>query len=129
MSLGILTDMFSQRSGIEQSIAGPVINIVIGHIMQHGGIGNLFSQGNNYSDHDRIGGIQSALSKLTGGAGVGGEQLQQEHPLVQSVQENAGIKDPQQATKYTQQALSLINEHAINNPHGLHSLFSKFIGG
>ena len=81
MSLGMLTDMLSQRSGIEQSIAGSVINVVIGHMMQHGGIGNLFSQGNNYSDHDRIGGIQSAISQLTGYGG-GGIQLQQDHPLV-----------------------------------------------
>ncbi len=123
----MLSDMLSQRSGIEQSIAGSVINIVVGHMMQHGGIGNLFSQGNKYSDHDRTGGIQSALSKLT--EGVGGGQLQQDHPLVRSVQQNTSIQDPQQATKYTQQALSLINEHANNNPQGLHSLFSKFIGG
>lgn len=122
----MLSDMLSQRSGIEQSIAGSVINVVIGHMMQHGGIGNLFSQGNKYSDHDRIGEIQSALSKITGGRGG---QLQQDHPLVQSVQQNAGIQDPQLATKYAQQALSLINEHVNNNPQGLHSLFSKFIGG
>ena len=128
MSLGMLSDMLSQRSGIEQSIAGSVINVVIGHMMQHGGIGNLFSQGNNYSDHDRIGGIQSAISQLTGYGG-GGIQLQQDHPLVKSVQQNAGIQNPQQAIKYAQQSLSLINEHANNNPQGLHSLFSKFIGG
>jgi hypothetical protein len=97
--------------------------------MHNGGIGNLFSQSNNYSDHDKIGGIQSVLSKLTGGTGVGGEQMQQDHPLVQSVQQNVGIQDPQQATRYTQQAQSLINERANNNPQGLHSLFSKFIGG
>lgn len=126
MSLGTLSDMLSQRSGIEQSIAGSVINVVIGHIMHHGGIGNLFSQGNNYSDNDRIGGIQSALSQLTGD---GGGELQKDHPLVQSVQQNAGIQDPRQAIKYAQQALSLINEHGNNNPQGLHSLFSKFIGG
>jgi uncharacterized protein (DUF2267 family) len=28
----------------------------------------------------------------------GGRQLQQDHPLVQYVQQNAGIQDPQQAT-------------------------------
>lgn len=122
----MISDMLSQRSGIEQSIAGSVINAVIGHVMQHGGIGNLFSRGNTYSDQDRNVGIQSALTNLTG---AGGRQLHQDHPLVQSVQQNIGIQDPQQATQYSQQALSLLNEHANNNPQGLHGLFSKFIGG
>jgi hypothetical protein len=99
-------------------------------MQQQGGIGSLFSSGNNYSDDDRMGGIQSSLSNLMGG-GSGGEygQLQQDHPLVQYVQQNAGIQDPQQATEYTQHALSLMNEHANNNPQGLHSLFSNLFGG
>lgn len=51
---------------------------------------------------------------------MGGGQLQQDHPLVQYVQQNAGIQDPQQATQYTQRALEMMNEHANNNPQGLH---------
>ena len=82
------------------------------------------SGGNNYSDDDRIGVIQSHLSNI-----MGGGQLQQDHPLVQYVQQNAGIQDPQQATQYTQQALEMMNEHANNDPQGLHSLFSNFMGG
>ena len=64
---------------MDQSIAGSVINAIMGHMTQQGGIGNLFSGGNNYSDDDRIGGIQSHLSNLMG---EGGGQLQQDHPLV-----------------------------------------------
>jgi hypothetical protein len=109
--------MLSQRGGIDQSIAGSVINAIMGHMAQQGGIGNLFSRGNNYSDDDRIGGTPSHLSNL-----MGGGQLQQDHPLVQYVQQNAGIQDPQQATQYTQQALEMMNEHANNNLQGLHSL-------
>ncbi len=45
------------KIGIEQSVAGSVINAVIGHITQQGGISNLFNRGSNYTDHDRIGGI------------------------------------------------------------------------
>jgi hypothetical protein len=131
MSLNMLSGLLSQRHGMNQSIASSVINAIMGHMMQQqGGIGNLFSSGNNYSDDDRMGGIQSSLSNLMGG-GSGGEygQLQQDHPLVQYVQQNAGIQDPQQATEYTQHALSLMNEHANNNPQGLHSLFSNLFGG
>lgn len=54
----MFSSMLLQRGGIDQSIAGSIINTIIGHITQQGGIGNLFSGGNNYSDDDRIGGIQ-----------------------------------------------------------------------
>jgi hypothetical protein len=70
------------------------------------------------------GGIWSQLSNL-----IGGGQLEQDHPLVQYVQQNAGMQDPQQATQYTQQALKMMNEHANNNPEGLNSLFSNFMEG
>jgi hypothetical protein len=67
------------------------------------------------------GGIQSYFSNLGG--------IHQAHPLVQIVQQNCGIGDPLLATQYTQQALEMMNEHANNNPQGLHSLFSNFTGG
>src|SRR5919205_47017 len=124
MSLDMFSSMFPQRSGMDQSIAGSVINAIMGHMTQRGGIDNLFSGGSNYSDDDRMRGIQSHLSNL-----MGGGQLQQDRPLVQYVQQNAGMQDPQQATQYTQQALEMMNEHANSNPQGLHSLFSNFMGG
>jgi hypothetical protein len=120
-----MIDMFSQRHGIDQSIAGPIINAVLGHVTQQGGVGNLFSGDSydNYSDDDRIGGIQSILSNLGGGG------IHHTHPLVQQIQEQTGIQDPQEAAQYAQQAIALMNEHANNNPQGMHSLFSRFLGG
>jgi hypothetical protein len=86
-----VANMFSQRRGIDQSIAGSV------HMVQQGGVCNLFSSGNSYPYEDRMGGIQSYLSGLGGGIG-------QDHELVQIVQQNAGIDDPVLASQYTQQA-------------------------
>jgi hypothetical protein len=122
-----MVDMFSQRHGIDQSVAGPIINAVLGHVTQQRGIGNLFSGDSydNYSDDDRIGGIQSILSNLGGGGGG----IHHTHPLVQQIQEQTGIQDPQEAAQYTQHAIALMNEHANNNPQGMHSLFSRFLGG
>jgi hypothetical protein len=116
-----LANMFSQKTGAQQSIAMAVINAVIGFMMQRG-IGSMLgssSQGGNQ------GGIMSALSNLVGG----GNSFDQNHELVQHVQQNAGIKDPQQATQYTQQAVDLLKEHGNNNPQGLQSLFSNLMGG
>jgi hypothetical protein len=80
----------------------------MGHMTQQGSMGNLFSGSNDYTNDDRIDGIQSHVSNLMRGGG----QLQQDHPLVQYVQQNAGMQDPQQATQYTQQALEMMNEYA-----------------
>jgi hypothetical protein len=43
MSLDVFANMFSQRRGIDQSIAGSVINAIIG-LVQQGGVGNLSLQ-------------------------------------------------------------------------------------
>jgi hypothetical protein len=124
-----LVDMFSQRHGVNQSIAGSVMSAIMGHATQQGGIGNLFSQDSydNYTDDDRMGGIQSALSNIMGGGGE--DTLQQGHPLIQQIQQETGIQDPQEAAQYAQQAIALMNEHANNNPQGLHSVFRRFLGG
>ncbi|HXS59282.1 MAG TPA: hypothetical protein VN703_00520 [Candidatus Sulfopaludibacter sp.] len=134
MSLDILSGLLSQRHGIDQSMAGSVISAIIGHLTQQqqgggsidGGIGRLFSQGNNYSDDDRRDGIQSALSNLLGQRDRG--QLNEDHSLIQYVQQQTGIQDPQQAREYTHHALGIMNEHANNNPQGLQSLFGKLLG-
>ncbi len=131
MSLDMFSGMLSQRHGIDQSIAGSVLNAVIGHMTQQqqggSGIGNLFSERHNYSDDDRIGGIQSSLSNLMGERERG--QLNHDHQLVRYVQQNTEIQDPEQARDYTHHALSLMHEHANNNPQGLQSLFSNLFGG
>lgn len=102
MSLDMFPSMFSQRSGIDQSVAGTVINAIMGHMTQQGVIGNLYSQDGygNYTDEDRIGGIQSTLSN------VGGGGIDYSHPLVQRIQQETGIQDPQQAALYAQQAVA-----------------------
>jgi hypothetical protein len=87
-SLDMFPSMFSQRSGIDQSVEGTVINVIMGHMTQQGGIGNLYSQDGygNYTDEDRIGGIQSTLSNLGGGG------IDYSHPLVQRIQQETVSK-------------------------------------
>jgi hypothetical protein len=130
MSLDMFSNLLSQRHGIDQSMGGSVISAIIGHLTQQqgegGGIGNLFSQGNSYSDEDRRGGIQSALSNLMGQRDRG--QLNEDHSLIQHVQQQTGIQDPQQAREYTHHALGVMHEHANNNPQGLQSLFGNLLG-
>ena len=127
MSLDMFANMFSQRRGIDQSIAGSVMNAIMGHMVQQGGVGNLFSSGNSYTYEDRMGGIQSALSNIMGGGGQ--DTLQYDHPLIQQIQQETGIQDPQEAAQYAQQAIGFMNEHANNNPQGIHSVFRRFLGG
>ena len=126
----MFSNLLSQRHGIDQSMAGSVISAIIGHLTQQqqqgGGIGNLFSQGNSYSDEDRRGGIQSALSNLMGLRDSG--RLNEDHSLIQYVKQQTGIQDPQQAREYTNHALGLMHEHATNNPQGLQSLFGNLLG-
>ena len=43
---------------------------------------------------------------------------QTDHTLVPSVQQDTGIRDPQQTTQYTRKAVDLMNEHANSNPTG-----------
>jgi hypothetical protein len=116
-----LANMFSQKTGAQQSIAMAVINAVIGFMMQRG-IGSMLGSSSQAGNQ---GGIMSVLSNLVGS----GNSFDQNHELVQHVQQNAGIKDPQQATQYTQQAVDLLKEHGNNNPQGLQSLFSNLMGG
>lgn len=127
----MFSNLLSQRHGIDRSMAGSVISAIIGHLTQQqggggSGIGSLFSQGNNYSDDDRMDGIQSALSNLMGQRDSG--QLNQNPSLIQYVQQQTGIQDPEQAREYTHHALGLMNEHANNNPQGLQSLFVNLLG-
>ena len=133
MSLEMFSNLRSQRHGMDQSVAGSVISAIIGHLTQQQGgggggfgIGNLFSQGNSYSDGDRMGGIQSALANLIGQRDRG--QLNEDHSLIQYVQQKTGIQDTEQAREYTHHALGLMNEHANSNPQGLQSLFSNILG-
>ena len=61
--------------------------------------------------------VQSALSNIG--------QLSPSHPLVQRIQQDTGIQDPQIATQYTQQTLSAMKEHANENPESMRSIFRR----
>jgi hypothetical protein len=125
MSLDMLTGMFSQRSGAQQSMSGSIMNAIIGYLMQNmmqkGLSSFLGGGGSGGSSSSDAGGLKSALS------GLGG--LNRDHSLVQHAQQNAGIQDPDQATQYTQHGVNLLNEQADSNPQGMQSILGGFLGG
>ena len=114
--------MFSQRSGVQQSMGNSIMNAIIGFMAQKmigQGIGSMLSGGGGSGSA----GIQSMLSGLTGGG------LNRDHELVRHVQQNAGIQDPETARQYTQQGVNILDEQSRTNPQGLQSLFGSFLGG
>jgi hypothetical protein len=132
MSIESLAGMFSQRSGVNQSMGNSIMTAIVGFLAQKmigglgqggGGIGSMISgiAGGDSGSDGSGGGIGSILS------GLGG--LNQDHELVRHVQQNTGIQDPEQARKYTQQGVDILNEQSNSNPQGLQSLFSGFLGG
>jgi hypothetical protein len=120
MNLENLSSMFSQKSGVQQSMGNSIMSAIIGFMAQKmmgQGLGSMLSGGGGSSS----GGIQSMLS------GLGG--LNRDHELVRQVQQNAGIKDPETARQYTQQGVEVLNEQSKSNPQGLQSLLGGFLGG
>lgn len=109
VDIGSLANMFSQNTGAQSSMATMVINAVIGFITQRG-LGGMMSGGG------QGGGIMSALSSF-----VGGDNVNPNSDMVKHVQQTCGIQDPQQASQYTQQAVSIMNEQGNSNPSGLES--------
>jgi hypothetical protein len=103
MNIDNLAGMFSQRSGVQQSMSSSIMSAIIGFIVQKmmgQGLGNMLSGGgSNDGGSSGLGSIQSMLSSLGGG-------LNRDHELVRHVQQNAGIKDPETARQYTQQELT-----------------------
>jgi hypothetical protein len=122
MNIDNLASMFSQRNGVQQSMSSSIMSAIMGYIMQKG-MGSMLSGGSGSGGGSE--GIKSMLSNLGGGSGQG---INQDHELVKHVQQNAGIKDPQQASQYTRQGLDLMNEQADKNPQGLQSLLGNFLG-
>lgn len=111
---------FSNKSGIEQSVASTIMSTVVNFALQNlmqKGIGSFLNSGGSDT-----GSLQSALSHL------GGNVSDPSHPLVQQVKDNSGIQDQNQAKQYTQQAIGLLKEHAGNDPQGLSSLLGGFMG-
>ena len=122
MNLENLAGMFSQRSGVQQSMSSTIMSTIMSYMMQHfmqKGLGNFMNSGGS----DR-GSMQSSFSELQGGL-----NNDPSHPLVQQVKNNCGLQDDNQARMYTQQATGFLSEHANNDPQGLSSLFGSFGGG
>jgi hypothetical protein len=127
MNLDNLAGMFSQRSGVQQSIGNSIMSAIIGFMAQKmigQGIGSMLSGSGSGSGSNSSGGIQSMLSGLVGGGGIN-----RDHELVRHVQQNAGIQDPETARQYTQHGVDILNEQSRSNPQGLQSLFGGFLVG
>jgi hypothetical protein len=121
MNIDNLAGMFSQRSGVQQSMGSTIMSAIIGFMVQKmvgQGLGNMLSGGGGSGSNS--GGIQSMLS------GLGG--LNRDHELVRNVQQKAGIQDPETARQYTQQGVDVLNEQSRNDPQGLQSLLGGFLG-
>ena len=122
MNIDNLAGMFSQKSGVQQSMGNSIMSAIIGFVAQKmmgQGLGSMLSGGSGSSGNS--GGIQSILS------GLGG--LNRDHELVRHVKQNAGINDPETARQYTQQGVEVLNEQSKSNPQGLQSLLGGFLGG
>jgi hypothetical protein len=121
MNLDSLAGMFSQRSGVQQSMSSTIMSTIMSYMMQHfmqKGLGNFMNlRGNDRSS------MQSSFSELEGGL-----NNDPRHPLVQQVKNNCGLQDDNQARMYTQQATGLLRENANNDPQGMSSLFGSFGG-
>jgi hypothetical protein len=117
----MLIRLFSQRTRVQQSISGSIMNAIIGYLhmqnMMQKGLRSFLGGGGGYTGDAR--GLKSALSGLRG--------LNRDHPLVQHVQQNAGIQDPDQATQIAQHGVNLLNQQADSKPQGIQSLLSGFI--
>ena len=111
MNIDNLVNIFTQKSGLQKSQASTILTV----IMQY--VGKQLAGG---SKTGGIGNIMSVLSNLSG--------LNADHSLVKQVQEKTDIKDSQQVTQYTQQALDLIKQEADTNPKGIESLLGGFLG-
>jgi hypothetical protein len=118
MKLEDLAGMFSNKTGVQQSIGSTIMSTVMSYAMQNlmqRGIGSFMNSGGK----DR-GPMKSALSQLQGDT-----SNNTSHELVQQVKNSSGIKDDQQAKQYTQQALNVLQEHTDNNPQEVHSVLQS----
>jgi len=121
MNLDNLAGMFSQKSGVQQSMSSTIMSTIMSYMMQHfmqKGLGSFM----NSSGGDK-GSMQSSFTELQGGL-----NNDPHHPLFQQVKNNCGLQDDNQARMYTQQATGFLSEHANNDPQGLSSLFGS-LGG
>jgi hypothetical protein len=121
MNIDNLASMYSQRSGVQQSMGNSIMSAIIGFMAQKMMGQRLGSMLSGDSSVSNLGGIQSML------VGLGG--LNRDHELVRHVQQDAGIKDPESARQYTQQGVDVRNEQSRSNPQGLQYILGGFQGG
>ena len=119
MSSDELASKLSQ-SGIPESSRNKIINCIIKHLLDsdesEGKTStNRLVTGDAANTADANKDVQGALSNI--------EQLNPNHPLIQRVQRDTGIQDPQLATQYTEQTLRAMKEHANENPERMRSIF------
>jgi len=106
------------QSGIPESSRNTIINCIIKHLLDTEGktsTARLATRdaASTVADADKD--VQRALSNI--------EQLSPNHPLIQRVQRDTGIQDPQLATQYTERTLLAMKEHANQNPERMRSIF------
>jgi hypothetical protein len=158
MSIESLTSMLSGKTGMQQSMASTIMNIVFNYIVQHfmqkGLLGNIRGSAGGSGNNNTGGGpgglvLDSAdrSSSSRGNASISSSsssssslqsaisQLMSSsannpsHPLVQEVKSKAGLQDDNQAKQYTQQALGVLHENAGKDSQGFGSLIGSFLGG
>jgi hypothetical protein len=117
MSSDELASKLSQ-SGIPESSRNTIINCIIKHLMdsdeyEDKASTNRLDAASTVADADKD--VQRALSNIA--------QLGPSHPLIQRVQQDTGIQDPQLATQYTERTLRAMKEHANENPESMRSIF------
>ncbi len=142
MNIEALSSMLSNRTGMQQSMASTVMNIVLSyavqHFMQKGLLGNILGGaglGRNATPASSTStstpipqspssSLQSALSQL-----MTSSANDPNHPLVQEVKNKSGLNDDNQARQYAQQAIRVLQENANKDTEGFGSLISGFMGG
>jgi hypothetical protein len=120
MSSDDLASKLSQ-SGIPESSRSTIINSIIKHLMDSGESEDKGSTNNSGATGDAASTVAAALSNIG--------QLSPNHPLVQRIQQDTGIQDPQLATQYTEQTLRAMKEHANENPERMRSIFRSLRSG
>ena len=119
MSSDELASKLSQ-SGIPESSRNTIINCIIKHLMDSdesegkASTNRLAARDAASTVGDADKDIQRALSNI--------KQLSPNHPLIQRVQRDTGIQDPQLATQYTERTLRAMKEHANENPERMRSI-------
>jgi ABC-type dipeptide/oligopeptide/nickel transport system ATPase subunit len=108
-----LTNVFTKKSGIEQSLASAIISVVIQYVIQYAA-----------SSGRGKGGIQNIMSILSNLQ----SNITSEHPLVNQVQQRTGLKDTQLVINHVENALNFIAQEADVNPEGIESLFRNIQG-